>query len=100
MRTRSDDEYRALMMHGTHTAKVATVSAKGLSHVKSVWFVLDGDDLIFATHERAVMMRHLRRHRHSADRAEEFGRRNGVPGELLVRATPSTLLARADIAGY
>jgi len=35
-----------------------------------------------------------------ADRAEEFGRRNGVAGELLVRVTPTKVLARADIAGY
>jgi hypothetical protein len=35
-----------------------------------------------------------------ADRAEEFGKRNGVPGEYLVRVTPTKVLARADIAGY
>jgi PPOX class probable F420-dependent enzyme len=29
-----------------------------------------------------------------ADRAEEFGRRNGVPGELLVRVTPTTVIGR------
>jgi PPOX class probable F420-dependent enzyme len=33
-----------------------------------------------------------------ADRAEEFGDRNGVPGELLVRITPSRVVAEADIA--
>jgi PPOX class probable F420-dependent enzyme len=33
-----------------------------------------------------------------ADRAEEFGRRNGVPGELLVRFTPSKITAVAAIA--
>jgi len=33
-----------------------------------------------------------------ADRAEEFGRRNTVPGELLVRVTPTKVLARAGIA--
>jgi hypothetical protein len=27
-----------------------------------------------------------------ADRAEEFGRRNGVPGELLVRLTPTKVI--------
>ena len=32
------------------------------------------------------------------DRAEEFGARNGVPGELLVRVTPSKVIAQADIA--
>jgi PPOX class probable F420-dependent enzyme len=142
MRTMSDDEYRAFMMHGTRTAKAATVSANGLPHVKPVWFVLDGDDLIFTTHESYVMTRHLRRHPRialsiddqeppfsfaiiegtvtlsedldelvrwatviggrymGAERAEEFGRRNGVPGELLVRVTPAKVLARVDIAGY
>ena len=142
MRTMGDDEYRAFMMHGTRTAKAATVRATGLPHVKPVWFVLDGDDLIFTTHESYVMTRHLRRDPHivltvddqeapysyaivegtvtlsdgldelvrwatviggrymGADRADEFGRRNGVPGELLVRVTPSKILARADIAGY
>ncbi len=33
------------------------------------------------------------------DRAEEFGRRNGVPGELLVRLTPTKLVAQRNIAG-
>ena len=142
MRTMSDEEYRAFMMHGTRTAKAATVRANGLPHVKPVWFVLDGDDLIFTTHESYMMTRHLRRDPHialtiddqeapysyaiiegtvalsdnleelvrwatviggrymGADRAEEFGKRNGVPGELLVRVTPTKVLARADIAGY
>jgi len=35
-----------------------------------------------------------------ADRAEEFGRRNAVPGELLVRLRPERAIARADVAGY
>jgi PPOX class probable F420-dependent enzyme len=33
-----------------------------------------------------------------ADRAEEFGARNGVPGELLVRITPTRVVTRADMA--
>jgi PPOX class probable F420-dependent enzyme len=33
-----------------------------------------------------------------AERAEEYGRRNGVPGELLVRITPTHIVAQADIA--
>ena len=32
------------------------------------------------------------------DRAEEFGRRNGVPGELIVRVTPSKVISAFDIA--
>lgn len=31
------------------------------------------------------------------DRAEEFGRRNGVPGELVVRLTPSKINAVFDM---
>ena len=142
MRTMSDEEYRGFVAHGTRTAKAATVSATGLPHVKPIWFVLDGDDLIFTTHESYVMTRHLRRDPHialtvddqeppysfvviegtvtlsedldevarwatavgsrymGADRAEEFGKRNGVPGELLVRVSPTKVLARADISGY
>ena len=34
-----------------------------------------------------------------ADRAEEFGRRNAVPGELLVRLRPERVIATADVAG-
>jgi len=33
-----------------------------------------------------------------ADRAEEFGRRNGVPGELVVRVHPTKVIAGFDIA--
>ena len=32
-----------------------------------------------------------------ADRAEEFGRRNGVPGELVVRLHPSKVIATLDM---
>jgi PPOX class probable F420-dependent enzyme len=33
-----------------------------------------------------------------ADRAEEYGRRNGVPGELLVRVRPTHIVSGADLA--
>ena len=33
-----------------------------------------------------------------ADRAEEFGRRNGVPGELLVHVTPTKVIAALNLA--
>ncbi len=32
------------------------------------------------------------------DRAEEFGRRNGVPGELVVRVRPTRIVTAADLA--
>ena len=34
-----------------------------------------------------------------SDRAEEFGRRNAVVGELLVRLQPERIIAIADVAG-
>jgi PPOX class probable F420-dependent enzyme len=34
-----------------------------------------------------------------ADRAEEFGQRNGVPGELVVRLRPAKVLVNFDITG-
>jgi PPOX class probable F420-dependent enzyme len=34
-----------------------------------------------------------------AARAEEYGKRNGVPGELLVRVTPTKVIAVKDLAG-
>ena len=35
-----------------------------------------------------------------ADRAGEFGRRNAVPGELLVRITPERMISGTDLAAY
>jgi len=32
------------------------------------------------------------------DRAEEYGRRNGVPGELLLRLRPTHIVSAADLA--
>ncbi len=33
------------------------------------------------------------------DRAEEYGKRNGVPGELVVRLHPTKVIAHFDISG-
>jgi hypothetical protein len=33
-----------------------------------------------------------------ADRAEEFGRRNGVPPELVVRVIPTRVVAKVEVA--
>jgi PPOX class probable F420-dependent enzyme len=33
-----------------------------------------------------------------AERGDEYGQRNGVPGELLVRIMPTRIVAEADIA--
>ena len=33
-----------------------------------------------------------------ADRADEYGERNGVPGELVVRLTPAKVVSASDVA--
>jgi PPOX class probable F420-dependent enzyme len=135
------EEIRAFLCHGTRTAKVATSGPGGQPHVMPVWFVLDGEELVFTTWGDSVKGRNLRRDPRAAvvideevapysfvhirgpvaisedleelarfanaiggrymgaDRAEEFGRRNAVPGELLVRLRPKRVIATADVAG-
>ena len=133
------DEWRAFLGEGTHTAKVATTRRDGRPHVVPVWFVLDGDDILFTTGSGSVKGQALRRDGRiclcvdderppysfvmvegdatlsedlgamlevataigarymGPDRAGEFGRRNAVRGELLVRVTPSRVLAVDDV---
>ena len=57
----TDDERRAFLMEGTRTGKLGTVSADGSPHVAAVWFVLDGDDVIFVTGADTLKGRNLRR---------------------------------------
>lgn len=129
------DEYTRFLAEGVRTLKVATVRADGAPHVTPVWFVLDGDDLIFNIGEDSAKAKHLRRDPRislcvddetlpltcvviegtatfqanapdllewvtriggrymGADRAEEYGKRNSVPGVLLVRVTPRKVIA-------
>ncbi len=61
MQQMSHDEYQQFMMHGTRTGKLATVRKDGLPHVVPIWFMLDGDDLIFMTGERTVKGYNMRR---------------------------------------
>ena len=139
----SDDEVRAfLKSNPPHTGKLATVRADGRPHVAPVWFVLDGDDVIFTTGEQTVKGRTLLRDPRVAlcvdderppyafvliegmaalsddltallhwatriaarymggDQADAYGRRNAVPGELLVRVTPTRYVSDDDVAGW
>ena len=50
-RSMTDDERRAFLLEGTRTGKVAWISPQGNVHVAPIWFVLDGDDVLFTTHE-------------------------------------------------
>ena len=136
----SHDERRAFLMQGTRTGTLGTVRADGRPHVAAVWFVLDGDDLVFMTGSGTVKGRNLRRDPRATllvdddtppfgfvrcdgvvtiaedldemlvwstriasrymgpERAEAYGRRNAVAGELLVWLSPQRIVARAGVA--
>ena len=57
----TDREYRDFLTAGTRTAKLATTRADGRPHVVPIWFVVDGDDLIFTTGKETVKGRAIRR---------------------------------------
>jgi PPOX class probable F420-dependent enzyme len=134
------EQWQAFAMEGTRTGKLATVRKDGRPHVMPIWFVLDGDDVLFNTSAESVKGRILRREGRAAlcvdddrppfsfvtingpvqivedlvevrrwatviaarymgpDRAEEFGARNGVPGELLVRLSPELVVSEVGAA--
>ncbi|MET9644989.1 PPOX class F420-dependent oxidoreductase [Streptomyces syringium] len=136
----SEEQWRAFLSEGTRTGKLSTVRADGSPHIAPIWFVLDGDDLIFNTGENTVKGRNLARDgrvalcvdddrppfsfvtlqgraelsadldevRSAATRiaarymgeaaAEEYGARNGVPGELLVRVRVDKVVALTGVA--
>lgn len=131
----SEEERRAFLSHGTRTGKLATVRKDGRPHVVPVWFVLDGDDLLFTTAADTVKGKALLRDGRAAicvdlqeepyayvmvdgeveisrdldemlvwttriaaryegeEAATDFGRRNAVEGELLVRLRPANVVA-------
>jgi PPOX class probable F420-dependent enzyme len=134
-REMSADEVRAFLSRGTRTAKLATTMRDGSPHVMPVWFVLEGDELVFNTHADTVKGRNLTRDPRAsmlvddehppfgfvhmrgrvalskdpdellrtatdiagrymgADRAAEFGARNAVTDELVVRFRPERVIA-------
>ncbi|GAB3973585.1 PPOX class F420-dependent oxidoreductase [Actinoallomurus acanthiterrae] len=138
--TMTENEWRDFVSTGTRTGKAAVVKADGTPHVTPIWFVLDGPDLLFNTHESGVKGKALRRDPRisisvddqtppytfvslwgeaslsedvdevrrwatviggrymGADRAEEYGARNGAPGEYLVRVRITKVVAQRDIA--
>jgi len=61
MGTMSKDEWRAFLLAGSRTAKVATVATDGRPTVVPVWFDLEGDDLVFETDGDSAKVRHLHR---------------------------------------
>jgi PPOX class probable F420-dependent enzyme len=140
MRSMTPEEIRTFLSAGTRTGKVAWVGKDGRPHVAPIWFLLDGDDVVFNTGSDSAKGRALRRDSRislvvdeeaapyafvkidgsattttdpdevrrfatriggrymGADRAEEYGARNGVAGELVVRLTPTKITAIAQVS--
>jgi len=130
------------LQEGTRTGKLATLRLDGRPHVVPIWFVVDGDDIVFNTWHTAVKARNLAHDArasmivdleeppyafvmvegmvkisHQSDdlidvatrigrrymgdkRAAEFGKRNGVEGELVMRLHIDRIVSRDNVAGY
>ena len=131
---------REFLSHGTRTGKLATVRVDGRPHVTPIWFVLDGDDIVFNTGDHSLKAKAIARDPRVClcvdddtppfafvmvegvaevstelgpmlewatrigarymgnDRAEEFGRRNAVVGELLVRVRPTKVIGEDGVS--
>ncbi len=61
MKSMTPAEWHEFLLFGTRTAKIATVRANGYPHVAPVWFVLDGNDLVFTTGKTSVKGKNLLR---------------------------------------
>jgi PPOX class probable F420-dependent enzyme len=61
MHRMSDSEWRSFVLTGTRTAKLAVVRQSGIPHVTPVWFLLDGDSVVFTTWHESVKYKSLRR---------------------------------------
>ena len=57
----SEDVWKAFIMEGTRTGKLATVRADGSPHIAPMWFLLDGGDLVFTTEKETVKGHNLLR---------------------------------------
>ena len=141
MASLGDPRVRDFLAHGTRTGKLAYLAASGRPLVAPVWFIVEGDSLVFNTNSQTAKGCALARDPRASmcvdeeeppyafvqvqgeaelsedpaellrtatviaarymggDRAEEFGKRNAVPGELVVRLRPVKVLANFDITG-
>ena len=57
----SEDVWRAFITEGTRTGKLSTVRADGSPHIAPMWFLLDGDEIVFTTENTTVKSRNLLR---------------------------------------
>ena len=134
------EEQRAFLLYKTRTGKLATVRKDGRPHLVPIWFLLDGDTIVFNTGESSVKALNIKHDQRVSlcvddenapyaflvvegvatlsdeldqvrfwatkiggrymgmELAEQYGARNGVPGELLVRITPTKILFAKNVA--
>ncbi|MBW0273425.1 F420-dependent protein [Nocardia sp. MH4] len=139
MASLADPQVREFLSHGTRTGKVAFTGADGRPLVTPVWFIVEGDELVFNTGKNTAKGRAFARDPRvalcvdleeppyalvevqgtvtlsedldelvrtateiaarymGADKAEEFGKRNGVAGELVVRVRPTKVIAHFQV---
>ena len=57
----TDQQWRDFVSAGTRTGKLVTTRANGSPHVTPIWFLLDGDDVVFNTEADGVNGRNLTR---------------------------------------
>lgn len=57
----TDDQRRAFLAEGTRTGVLSTTRKDGTPHAAPVWFVLDGDTIVFLTGASTVKGRNLAR---------------------------------------
>lgn len=57
----TDGQWRDFVSAGTRTGKLATVRADGSPHIAPLWFLLDGEDVVFNTGKESVKGRNLAR---------------------------------------
>lgn len=61
MREMKHSEAMAFLTTGTRTGKLATVRADGRPHLAPIWFVLDGDALVFTTWHTSQKVKNMMR---------------------------------------
>jgi PPOX class probable F420-dependent enzyme len=59
MQSMNRQQALAFLAEGARTGKLATASPGGDPHVAPVWFVVDGDSVMFTTYHTTVKARHL-----------------------------------------
>jgi PPOX class probable F420-dependent enzyme len=55
------DEMKAFVTEGTRTGHLATVREDGRPHVAPIWFVMDGEDIVFTSWHDSVKVRNMLR---------------------------------------